>query len=85
MLSYAITFLIIAIIAGVFGFIGVASLATEIAKILFFVFLRPVYRLHCGGTPAADLICSKANRLSAIRVRRLIVGGYLYNFTLWCM
>jgi uncharacterized membrane protein YtjA (UPF0391 family) len=39
MLSYAITFLIVALIAGLFGFMGVAGLATEIAKILFFVFI----------------------------------------------
>src|SRR5450631_4214553 len=39
MLSYTITFLIIAIIAGVLGFVGIAGLAAEIAKILFIVFL----------------------------------------------
>ena len=39
MLHYTVTFLIIAIVAAVFGFGGIASGATEIAKILFFVFL----------------------------------------------
>jgi uncharacterized membrane protein YtjA (UPF0391 family) len=39
MLGYAITFLIIALIAGFLGFIGIAGLAAEIAKICFFVFL----------------------------------------------
>lgn len=39
MLSYAITFLIIAIIAGVLGLGLVAGLALEIARILFVVFL----------------------------------------------
>ena len=39
MLSWAITFFIIAIIAAVFGFGGIAAGATAIAKILFFVFL----------------------------------------------
>ncbi len=38
MLSYAITFLVIALIAGLLGFIGIAGLAAEIAKVLFFVF-----------------------------------------------
>jgi len=38
MLRYAIIFLIIAIIAAVFGFGGIAAGATEIAKILFFIF-----------------------------------------------
>ncbi|HQR52577.1 MAG TPA: DUF1328 domain-containing protein [Burkholderiales bacterium] len=39
MLNYAILFLIIAIVAAVFGFGGIAAGAVEIAKILFFVFL----------------------------------------------
>jgi uncharacterized membrane protein YtjA (UPF0391 family) len=39
MLGYAVTFLIIALIAGFLGFIGIAGLAAEIAKIFFFVFL----------------------------------------------
>ena len=39
MLSYAITFLIIALIAAVLGFGGIAGTAIGIAKILFFVFL----------------------------------------------
>jgi uncharacterized membrane protein YtjA (UPF0391 family) len=39
MLHYTVTFLIIAIVAAVFGFGGIAAGATEIAKILFFVFL----------------------------------------------
>lgn len=39
MLSWAITFLIIAIIAAVFGFAGIAGTAAWIAKLLFVVFL----------------------------------------------
>jgi uncharacterized membrane protein YtjA (UPF0391 family) len=39
MLGWAVTFLIIALIAGVFGFGVVAGTAAEIAKILFLVFL----------------------------------------------
>ncbi len=39
MLSYAITFLIIAIIAGVLGFGFIAGTAAMIAKVLFFLFL----------------------------------------------
>ena len=39
MLSWAVTFLIIAIIAAVLGFGGIAGAATGIAKILFIVFL----------------------------------------------
>ena len=37
MFGWAITFLIVAIIAGIFGFAGVAGTATWIAKILFVV------------------------------------------------
>ncbi len=39
MLSWAVTFLIIALIAAVLGFGGLAGTAIGIAKILFFVFL----------------------------------------------
>jgi len=39
MLSWAISFLIIALIAAVFGFGGIAAGAVGIAKVLFFLFL----------------------------------------------
>ena len=39
MLGWALTFLVIAIIAGVFGFGGIATASAGIAKIIFYVFL----------------------------------------------
>ncbi len=39
MLNWAVAFLLIAILAGVFGFTGVAGTAIGFAKILFFIFL----------------------------------------------
>ena len=39
MLYWALVFLLIAIVAAVFGFGGVAVAATGIAKILFFIFI----------------------------------------------
>ncbi|MGI4858174.1 MAG: DUF1328 domain-containing protein [Janthinobacterium lividum] len=39
MLRYAAIFFVIAIIAAVFGFGGIAAGATEIAKILFYIFV----------------------------------------------
>lgn len=39
MLSWAATFFIVSLVAAVLGFGGIAGAATEIAKILFFVFL----------------------------------------------
>lgn len=39
MLNWAITFLVIALIAAVLGFGGIAGTAVGLAKILFFVFL----------------------------------------------
>ena len=39
MLRYAAVFLIIALVAALLGFTGIAAGAVEIAKILFFVFL----------------------------------------------
>lgn len=50
MLSWALTFLVIALIAAALGFGGVAGTATSIAKILFFVFLVLfVISLLAGG------------------------------------
>jgi uncharacterized membrane protein YtjA (UPF0391 family) len=39
MLHYAVVFFVIALIAALFGFGGIAASAVEIGKILFFVFL----------------------------------------------
>src|SRR5581483_8806969 len=39
MLHYAAVFFVIAVIAAIFGFTGIAVGAAEIAKVLFFVFL----------------------------------------------
>jgi uncharacterized membrane protein YtjA (UPF0391 family) len=39
MLHYAVVFLVIALVAALFGFGGIAAGAVEIAKILFFVFV----------------------------------------------
>lgn len=39
MLHYAIVFFVIALVAAVLGFTGIAAGAVEIARILFFVFI----------------------------------------------
>ena len=39
MLRWIITFLVVALIAGLFVFTGIAGAATDIARILFYVFL----------------------------------------------
>jgi uncharacterized membrane protein YtjA (UPF0391 family) len=39
MLYYAAVFFVIALVAAIFGFGGIAAGATEIARILFFIFL----------------------------------------------
>ncbi len=39
MLNWALGFLIVAIIAAIFGFGGIAAVSVDIAKILFFVFI----------------------------------------------
>ena len=39
MLHYAAVFMVIALVAALFGFGGIAAGAVEIAKILFFVFV----------------------------------------------
>lgn len=39
MLQYAIVFFLVALIAALFGFTGIAAGAVEVARILFFVFI----------------------------------------------
>lgn len=39
MLHYAVVFFVIALIAALFGFTGVAAGAVEIARVLFFIFI----------------------------------------------
>ncbi len=39
MLKWSATFLLIAIVAAIFGFTGIAEGAADIAKVLFFIFL----------------------------------------------
>jgi uncharacterized membrane protein YtjA (UPF0391 family) len=49
MLRLAIMFLVIALIAALFGFVFVAHTAVEIAKILFFVFVVLAVLSFLGG------------------------------------
>lgn len=49
MLGWTVTFLIIALIAAVFGFGGVAVAAAGIARILFFIFLILFVASLLGG------------------------------------
>ncbi len=57
MLSWAVTFLIIALVAALFGFRGVAGTATGIAKVLFVLFLILfVVSLLFGGSPNASAL-----------------------------
>ena len=39
MLSWALTFLVVALIAGLLGFTSIAGAAMGVAKIIFFIFL----------------------------------------------
>lgn len=39
MLHWAVTFLVIALVAAVFGFGGIAAFSVELARILFIVFI----------------------------------------------
>ncbi len=50
MLRLAIVFLIIALIAGFFGFAGVESLSWAGARILFFIFVVLAVLSFLGGT-----------------------------------
>lgn len=54
MLSWTVVFLVIALVAALLGFGGIAGAATGIAKILFFVFLIAfIVSLALGRRPVA--------------------------------
>ncbi|MBU1211221.1 MAG: DUF1328 domain-containing protein [Alphaproteobacteria bacterium] len=58
MLGWAITFLIVALIAALLGFGGVAAVSVELAQIVFWVFLvlfaiSLIYSLVTGRRPPA--------------------------------
>ena len=58
MLGWAVTFLVVALIAALLGFGGIAGLSMEIAKIIFFVAIvlfaiSAVVGLLRGRTPTA--------------------------------
>ena len=55
MLRWTVIFLVVAIIAAIFGFGGIAEGAVDIAKILFFIFLVLfVLSLIAGGFRRVD-------------------------------
>ncbi|MCB1519266.1 MAG: DUF1328 domain-containing protein [Hyphomicrobiaceae bacterium] len=58
MLSWAVFFLVIALIAAVLGFGGVAAISVEFAKIIFWIFIvlfaiSLIYGLITGRRPPA--------------------------------
>ena len=57
LLTWALIFAVIALVAGVFGFGGVASAAAGVARILFFIFHRGFPRLPHPRTALAPSSC----------------------------
>jgi uncharacterized membrane protein YtjA (UPF0391 family) len=53
MLRWAVIFLVVALVAALFGFTGIASAAAGIAKILFFLFLVVCLILFIAGLSVA--------------------------------
>jgi uncharacterized membrane protein YtjA (UPF0391 family) len=57
MLRFAVLFLVIALVAALFGFVGVASYSWEGAKILLFVFLvLAVLSFLVGGSRRRNFV-----------------------------
>ena len=53
MLKWALIFFLVSIVAGLFGFTGIAVGAAEISKVLFFIFLV-LFALFLGAGLLAD-------------------------------
>lgn len=56
LLRWALLFLVIALIAAVFGFGGVAEGATDIARVLFFVFVVVFVLLLIAGAATYNAV-----------------------------
>jgi uncharacterized membrane protein YtjA (UPF0391 family) len=50
MLRWSLIFLVVALIAAIFGFTNIAAGAASIAKVLFFIFLVLFFLAIIGGT-----------------------------------
>ena len=55
MLRWTVIFLVVAIIAAVFGFGGIAAGATNIARVLFFIFIILFILSFLIGKPAGKV------------------------------
>ena len=64
-IGLGVAFLVIALIAGLFGFIGVGSLAWEGAKIFFFIFLVLAVLAFVGGFFFRRVECLTGESLSS--------------------
>lgn len=62
LLKWAAIFLVIALIAAAFGFTGVAEGATEIAKVLFYIFLAMCLIFLVAGVVLAERVKSWLGR-----------------------
>jgi len=71
MLKWALIFFIVAIVAALFGFTGIAAAAAGIAKILFFIFnsVLHLYR-DLRGLPRIGPDGGKSHHVSAVRGAR---------------
>lgn len=58
MLRWSIFFLIISIVAGIFGFGGISSAAAGIAQVLFFIFIGVFLLLLIAGLVAGRGLAS---------------------------
>jgi len=56
MLRWAVIFLVIALVAALFGFTGIATAAAGIAKFLFFLFLAVCLVLFIAGLSVATAV-----------------------------
>src|ERR1041384_2121096 len=78
MLNWAITFLVIGLIAGALGLFGVAGAATQIAWILFVVFMVLfLVSLFVGRRPrvCVNFQLARRRRTVTLAARRLQWGG----------
>ena len=56
MLKWALFFFIVAVIAGIFGFTGIETVAMDVAKFLFFLFIVIAVVLFIGAIRRQNIV-----------------------------
>ena len=77
MLRLALFFLVVSIVAAIFGFGGIAAASADIARILFFIAIVIFVVLLVAGLMAGSTLCASCLIAAAARTEVFAMSAYL--------